>query len=404
MGSSRRSLIGESLGAPREGARGAQAVGGTLRALALGLLLAGCASRRPGGQVGDLLHQSANESANAQKVLLGQEFKFNDGRWRQLTLVGDNHSPVPAKEGDRIVFLSAARNAHSNAQVYLFDLVKNAERRMTFSDGDTPEALIANGDLFYVSDTEVAKERPAIFAGSHRDNDVFRLAAQAELPERLTAGDKRHAGLALGKTAVLWTASNAPAETTAGGAPGPGTTGAGEAAEARLYAYGKQGVSALGTIPTGIGTRVQVDAVKGYWAWIQRRKTEAKPRLYLKSGEGAKPEEIPVEVNEATVFRWWTLATGSYLWIERRGPAGLEGVVLYDPAKKCAAEVAVANASPKNGVLQALLPFRAEGGFLAVVGTAPARQIYQSTTNLGRDLIKALDNGMPCSGPPLSLN
>lgn len=331
------------------------------------------------------MHQSADEGANAQKVLLGQEFKFNDGRWRQLTLVGDNHSPSPSKEGDRIAFVSSARNSHSNAQVYVFDLAKNSEKRVTFSDGEAPEALIANGDIFYISDTEVAKERPPVLGDGTDHNDVFRLGAQADLPERLTEGERQHSNLALGKSSVLWS----------------GTQGS---EEKRVYAYGKQGVSILNAIPAGVGTRVQVDAAKGYWAWIQRRRTEPKPRLFLKDGDGGKPAEIPVDVTEGTAIHWWTLAHGSYLWIEKRGPQGLEGVVLYDPVKKCSADVAVVNSSPKNGALQSIVPFRSEGGFLAVVGVSPKRQLYQSTTTLGKELIKALDNGMPCSGAPLSLN
>ncbi len=331
----------------------------------------------------ELLRQSADVGANAQKVLLGQEFKFNDGRWRQLTLVGDNQLPSAAKTGDQIVFVSAGRNAHANNQVYLFDLQKNLERRVTFSDGEAPEAVIANGDIFYVSDTEVVKERPPVLNGTTRDNDVFRLRAQEDIPERLTMGERQHSHLALGKSSILWSAG---------------------AEEKQVYAFGNQGASPLNTIPTGAGVRVQVDPVKGYWAWILQRKGDSKSRLFVKDGDRGKIEEVPLEVTDMTTLHWWSLASGSYLWIERRAPAGLESVTLYDPAKKCAGNVAVEPSSPKNGPLHSIVPFRTEGGFLAVVGTSPRRQIYQSTENLGKGLIKALENGMPCSGAPLTLD
>jgi Tol biopolymer transport system component len=81
-----------------------------------------------------------------------------------LTKTGANESPDWSPDGRKFIFTSHLRAAHSNWQIYEWDLSAGSERRVTFSDGDSvsPHYLQDGDRIIYASTTDELKERPLL--------------------------------------------------------------------------------------------------------------------------------------------------------------------------------------------------------------------------------------------------
>lgn len=82
---------------------------------------------------------------------------------RPITQIGDNRSPRFSPDGSHLLFLSSARPSHKQAQVYILDLLRMTERRVTFHDGDD-EGASWDGQtkIVYSSTTDEIKENVSL--------------------------------------------------------------------------------------------------------------------------------------------------------------------------------------------------------------------------------------------------
>nr|BFD68516.1 hypothetical protein HAGR004_35380 [Bdellovibrio sp. HAGR004] len=82
---------------------------------------------------------------------------------KQITFLGDNNHPRFSDDGGKLLYSSRQRNSHKGSQIYEMDLVKNKERRITFSDGDAFDAIyISPFEILYSSTTDEIKESPLL--------------------------------------------------------------------------------------------------------------------------------------------------------------------------------------------------------------------------------------------------
>lgn len=76
-----------------------------------------------------------------------------------VTSVGSNFSPRFSPDGGKLLFLSASRPSHKQAQIYELDLLRQTERRVTFHDGDDEGASwMGQTKIVYSSVTDEMKE------------------------------------------------------------------------------------------------------------------------------------------------------------------------------------------------------------------------------------------------------
>ena len=77
---------------------------------------------------------------------------------------GYNRGAVFSDEGDKIFYISRDRKGHKNTQIHEYDLTLQADRRLTFQDGDVFSVIPLNEEqIIYASNTDEIKEQP--FAG-----------------------------------------------------------------------------------------------------------------------------------------------------------------------------------------------------------------------------------------------
>ncbi len=82
---------------------------------------------------------------------------------KQITFLGDNDHPRFSNDGTRLLYSSRARGIHKGSQIYEMDLLRNKERRVTFSDGDAFDAIyISRSEILYASTTDEIKESPLL--------------------------------------------------------------------------------------------------------------------------------------------------------------------------------------------------------------------------------------------------
>lgn len=82
---------------------------------------------------------------------------------KQITFLGDNDHPRFSERNDKLLYSSRTRAAHKGSQIYEIDLMKNKERRVTFSDGDAFDAIYISGaEILYSSTTDEIKESPLL--------------------------------------------------------------------------------------------------------------------------------------------------------------------------------------------------------------------------------------------------
>lgn len=99
-------------------------------------------------------HSSPTKNLLSSDFLLGKNTK-------QLTFQGDNERPRFSADGEKIIFASRSRPHHKQAQIYEFNLKKNTERRVSFSDGDAFDPIYVGEDaILYASTTDEIKENP----------------------------------------------------------------------------------------------------------------------------------------------------------------------------------------------------------------------------------------------------
>ncbi len=79
-----------------------------------------------------------------------------------LEMPGENCCAQWTHEKSQIVFLSRKRPHHSQFQVYVYDLNKKKDRRISFHDGDDqgPQVDSRSGEFYYASTTDFLKESP----------------------------------------------------------------------------------------------------------------------------------------------------------------------------------------------------------------------------------------------------
>jgi Tol biopolymer transport system component len=77
---------------------------------------------------------------------------------------GENFSPSFSPDGRNVVFISQKRLSHTQSQVYLLNLDRMSEKRVTYQDGQCSSPLFsADGKkIIYASDTDERKERLSI--------------------------------------------------------------------------------------------------------------------------------------------------------------------------------------------------------------------------------------------------
>ncbi|WP_374075638.1 TolB family protein [Bdellovibrio bacteriovorus] len=111
---------------------------------------------------------------------------------KQITFLGDNDHPRFSEDGTKLLYTSRARSLHKGAQIYEMDLVKNKERRVTFSDGDAFDAIyMSDSEILYASTTDEIKESPLLNKNFNKDyppsdlymsdlygNDILRITQQ----------------------------------------------------------------------------------------------------------------------------------------------------------------------------------------------------------------------------------
>ncbi|WP_413582682.1 hypothetical protein [Bdellovibrio sp. HCB288] len=114
----------------------------SLKIIALGSILFGCT------------HNSPTKDLLTPDFLLQKNVK-------QITFQGDNERPRFSANGMRLIYSSQNRGNRKDLQVYETDLVRNKERRVTFSDGAAFDADYINDmEILYSSTTDEIKESP----------------------------------------------------------------------------------------------------------------------------------------------------------------------------------------------------------------------------------------------------
>ncbi|MEK2689041.1 TolB family protein [Bdellovibrio sp. GT3] len=114
----------------------------SLKIIALGSILFGCT------------HSSPTKDLLTPDFLLQKNVK-------QITFQGDNERPRFSANGTRLIYSSQNRGNRKDLQVYETDLVRNKERRVTFSDGAAFDADYINDmEILYSSTTDEIKESP----------------------------------------------------------------------------------------------------------------------------------------------------------------------------------------------------------------------------------------------------
>lgn len=102
----------------------------------------------------------AHKNTSSTQEILTPDYLLSKGS-KQLTFLGDNERPRFSADGTKLLYVSRQRTAHKGAQVYELDLVKNKERRVTFSDGDAFDPVyISDTEIIYASTTDEIKENP----------------------------------------------------------------------------------------------------------------------------------------------------------------------------------------------------------------------------------------------------
>jgi len=82
---------------------------------------------------------------------------------------GYNRGAVFSEDGDKIFYISKDRIGHKNTQIHEYDLILQADRRLTFQDGDVFSVIPLNEEqIIYASNTDEIKEQP--FAGEQNKN------------------------------------------------------------------------------------------------------------------------------------------------------------------------------------------------------------------------------------------
>ncbi|MBV2168123.1 MAG: hypothetical protein KUL82_05380 [Bdellovibrio sp.] len=125
------------------------------------------------------------------KDILSSDYLLAKGS-KQITFLGDNDHPRFSEDGTRLLYTSRSRVLHKGAQIYEVDLLRNKDRRVTFSDGDAFDAIyISDSEILYASTTDEIKESPLLNKNFDRDfppsdlymsdlygNDILRVTQQ----------------------------------------------------------------------------------------------------------------------------------------------------------------------------------------------------------------------------------
>lgn len=130
-------------------------------------------------------HLSPTKNVLTPDYLIGKES-------RQITFFGDNDHPRFSFNSTKLLYQGTRPSLHKGSQLYEMDLLKNKERRVTFSDGDAFDGTyIGDSEILYASTTDEIKEN--IRLAAHHDkifppsdlymsdlygNDILRLTRQ----------------------------------------------------------------------------------------------------------------------------------------------------------------------------------------------------------------------------------
>jgi dipeptidyl aminopeptidase/acylaminoacyl peptidase len=102
----------------------------------------------------------AHTNKSPTQDVLTPDYLLSKGS-KQLTFLGDNERPRFSADGTKIIYVSRQRATHKGAQIYELDLIKNKERRVTFSDGDAFDpTYVSDSEIIYASTTDEIKENP----------------------------------------------------------------------------------------------------------------------------------------------------------------------------------------------------------------------------------------------------
>lgn len=81
---------------------------------------------------------------------------------RRLNLPGENSHARFSPDGQHLIFISQKRSSHGNAQVYMYGLFSEKERRLTYQDGENSDPSFdpSGKGFLYSSTTDEIKEDP----------------------------------------------------------------------------------------------------------------------------------------------------------------------------------------------------------------------------------------------------
>jgi Tol biopolymer transport system component len=101
-------------------------------------------------------------SLKSKKTELPAEVDYLQTKDASIVLSqGYNRGAVFSTDGDQIFYISRDRKGHKNTQIHEYDLTLQADRRLTFQDGDVFNVIALNDDqIIYASNTDEIKEQP----------------------------------------------------------------------------------------------------------------------------------------------------------------------------------------------------------------------------------------------------
>lgn len=218
----------------------------------------------------------------------------------QLTETGINEMPSISGDEKQIVFVSRQRPAHSQSQIYIYDLYNLTERRVTFQDGDCRDPLLLKNSprLIYSSNTDELKENPLLFEPKAEPKEVSSAKAMEMYLSDLSGADIIRLTDRKGFDASTWQRPDRPSS----------------------FIYSSEHKGAMEAWQINIEQKVQVPLLQkknisifslrpnpkvNRWAWIERSSEEtAEVLTSVGKNPGSKEEKLNLPVGDYRDLLW----------------------------------------------------------------------------------------------------
>ena len=300
---------------------------------------------------------SAVVPANPEHLQLGLE---------QLTRGGDHFNPRFSLDEKLLVYLAEKKLAHRSTEVYLYDFEGKTHKRMTFSAGQAADALIRDDTLFYISNTEALKEKPASLRkqNSAEFNDIFRVRLSDEATERMTGAETHHAQLRFGRTTVMWKQGHP---------------------KMRIHFLSPQGAAPLNFLPESESIAVALHERTNTWAWVAFHPPLIEPLLQIKaipeSGTSLSLSLPGLLPNASIHLSWWSPQDQNYLFIQA-DDLETNHLLAFHLEERCFVKLELSAALPRKHSISSI-DFRTQS-YQSVVALKnhEQRQIYLSQASI----------------------